>query len=494
MRVEPKPADCMLPRLITRIAYGIAVCAGLLLLAVLWQWLMAPGELEEAQVRRRSAELPRNAFEQPAEVYDQLGEHLLQIQMGPPELELPELSRYLLFSGVDGRPDAQQDNPALHLQLRAGRDSAVLEPGGRLYLVYDRSIRPPQYTFSPDNRETPLWIEGYTDNGEAVIQVRMRNERGQILTDPPERATIRLAERRFRPTRAADWQLNGQRVDGTLLARQKARWHGKDLFFQLLGGEDYAYLAGKQRIDFEPADHEPYSIFVGEEDCVVWDEGRWRSVELGPESVEKPLLCLNRITDRLMNLTLWDVGGSRKMQINLIRATDMWSAQILDQDFRFVGAKTRRQTIVEVRGEKMTLRPQDWLLLTAEGWRKLSSLEEIDRYVNRELIGVLFIFEGVEKREDEQVLAGTVFNSSRSSAYNVELSLGGSKPVKLTPVEFESTDAQTDNRETRAVEQMAQDLIPERTEDNDGRAPINIRMKPPRPEPPAPADQQDSTP
>ena len=56
----------------------------------------------------------------------------------------------------------------------------------------------------------------------------------------------------------------------------------------------------------------------------------------------------------------------------------------------------------------MTLTPQDWLLYIDKGWRKLSTPEEIDAYVDRKTLGYLFIFDAVEKRDDKQVMVGTL--------------------------------------------------------------------------------------
>ncbi|MCP5507977.1 MAG: hypothetical protein H7A37_06730 [Chlamydiales bacterium] len=45
-------------------------------------------------------------------------------------------------------------------------------------------------------------------------------------------------------------ELGKWRVDGTLLARQRARWYGPDMFLKRHGGDEFKDVSGKRRIDF----------------------------------------------------------------------------------------------------------------------------------------------------------------------------------------------------------------------------------------------------
>jgi len=67
------------------------------------------------------------------------------------------------------------------------------------------------------------------------------------------------------------------------------------------------------------------------------------------------------------------------------------------------------------------LTPKDWLLRTPEGWIKLSTVQEIDDYVERRLQGPLFVFDGVISREGRQMLLGSLFNPARTERQEIEL-------------------------------------------------------------------------
>jgi len=228
-------------------------------------------------------------------------------------------------------------------------------------------------------------------------------------------------------------------VDGTLLARQKAKWFGTDRFLEKHGGKEFQDIIGKQRIDFAEGD-DIYSVFVKPNDVLIYDKNnRWKVVEPGEATKGLPILVIKKIDERLMNLELWDGEGKSKISLNLLKSNDSISPPNLMQSYKFIGARTRSQFLFEVNKERMILSPQDWLLQTDKGWKKLSSADDIDAYVGRKLIGRLFVINAIEKRDDRQVLLGTLFNPSRTEAQSIEIVLqqgatgAATKPKKEEP-------------------------------------------------------------
>jgi hypothetical protein len=131
-------------------------------------------------------------------------------------------------------------------------------------------------------------------------------------------------------------------------------------------------------------------------------------------------MSIKKIDDRLMSFELWDAEGKNKITLNLLKSTEGWVPQNI-QAFKFVGARTRTQFVFEINKERILLSPQDWLLLIDNNWKKLTTPEEIDAYVERKTIGPLFVFDGVEKKDDKQVMQGTLFNSTRTDTQSVEI-------------------------------------------------------------------------
>jgi len=375
------------------------------------------------EVPEKERALPKSAFSLEKGQYDKISESLFDLNFSPLKIQLPDLRRVITYYGVNGRPDSSQFATAVHISLANSDETATVVPGEKLYLRYDQNSTPPKYVFSPDNQVTPLWIEVDPEGSKAEISVFYRNEDGNIVRTPDNLANFTLDKKEFtRFRRGEPWNVGSFRADGTLLSRMKTKWYGKDLFLQKHGGELYEEVADLERVDFNEGEN-GYSVFLGLNDILVWDEGRWKKVEPGPESLGKPLLQVKKITDRLMTFDLWNPDGTQKVILNLLKSRDRWSPKQLQNSFKYISARTRSQFVFEVDGERIILSPQDWLLKTQDKWDKLDTIEEIDNYVERKTVGPLFIFEGLVKKEDEQALSGTLFSPSRSEMESIQLDI-----------------------------------------------------------------------
>lgn len=414
--------------------YSLALIAILLFLAsVIMSFTNGSEEpIDAPQTLKRT--LPKGSFERPQEAYDAIGKGPCDLRFTPISLQVPDLRSHLIYYGTNGRPDAQAERPILHFGFLNDPITGSVAASERLYLRYDRSKQPGHYTFSPDNLPTPLWIESTLQGNEAVVTVSIRNEQGDIIREPAAHANCRFAERDQTRIGGKTWELGTVRVDGSLLARQKARWMGADRFLERHGGEEYASFQGKHRIDFADDKDASYSVFVGLNDALIWKNNRWEAVKPGDASRDYPLLVVKKIDERIMNLELWNTGGKNKVVLNLIRSSDAWMPQNLQERFKFLGARTHSQYIFEVEGQRMILSPKDWLLQTEAGWIKLSTPEQIDDYVERRLTGVLFVFDGVERQEGRQVLMGVVFNPARTELKEMEIPVaqGGTQQMVST--------------------------------------------------------------
>lgn len=379
------------------------------------------GEIPVVESPGLKSSLPKGAFVQPKTSYEAIEGTLLALKFSPGNLQLPDLRKNLIFYGKNGRPDTQTDHTTFFFAFTGNKSPFSLIPGEKRYILYDKKLTPPQYVFSPGNEETPLWIEVSARGNEAIVKVEMKSEEGERIQEPAAYAQFELTEKEYvRFASGTPWEIGKHRVDGSLLARQKARWYGADRFMQEHGGEEYSELVGKQRIDFGEGE-EAYSIYVAPTDTIVWDEDRWKAVSPGPESLNHPLMVVKKVDERLMNLELWDIDGKAKVALNLLKSNETWVPQNLEQNFKFVGARTRSQYVFEINNERTLLAPQDWLVLTDSGWQKLSTPEEIDEYVNRKVTGPLFVFEGISRKDDHQVLLGEMYNASRTDMQTIEL-------------------------------------------------------------------------
>lgn len=424
----------MIKKWLTGINLGLAIAILVFVLLGLLFLFLRPSEIPVSDKPPPKSTLPKRAFVQPKEAYEAVGNGFLSLQFAPMSMQLPDLKKYLLYYGKNGRPDATEENTLLHFSFTGNKAISSVMPGERLYILYDRKLNPPQYVFSPGNQETSLWMEATASGNEAQVQVSMKGETGEVIQQPQANAQFTLPEKEFVRFGNAGWEIGKNRVDATLLARQKARWYGPDAFLARHGGREFEEFVGKQRVDFGEGD-EAYSVYVGLNDSLVWEHNRWNGAKPGPGTLGKPLLVVKKIEDRLMSFELWDPNGKGKIVLNLLKSTEPTLPANLLQSFKFVGARTRTQFLFEINKERMLLSPKDWLLKTAKGWIKLTTPKEIDDYVERKTVGPLFVFDAVDRSDDRLLMQGTLFNSSRTEAQQVEIPLQqpGAIPSPVKP-------------------------------------------------------------
>ena len=401
----------------------MAVFSGVLaILAVLFA-LLRSGEIDYPTEKSKKLTVPKSAFTLNKEAYDAIGTSLFELEFAPLSIKVPDLKPLLLFFGKNARPDASNHSVALHFALSDSKSNASIPIGEKLYLLYDRKQTPARYVFSPSNQETPLWLEVVENKGnEAVVKISVKNEVGETITEPANNSSFTLPQKDFVRLSQNNWEIGKHRVDGTLLARQKVRWFGIDKFMDRHGGDEFQELQGKQRIDFGEGE-EIYHTYIGVNDVLIWQNDHWLKVTPGKDSLGKNLMMVKKVDERMITFDLWDAEGKNKVTLNLLKSNEQWSPQNLQKDFKFVAARTRSQYVFEINGERVLLRPQDWLVSTETGWKKLSTPEEIDDYVNRKVIGPMFVFDGIVKKEDCQVLTGTVFSHNRAEMETIELAV-----------------------------------------------------------------------
>ncbi len=432
----------MVRKIVRWVNYFLIVCLACLTLLALMKLFHQGGTVSEEALEEASTSfnvLPKNLFQLSQEAYNDIGSPVLSVVLVAPKVELPDLRPFLVYYGVNDRPDMAKTATTLHFGVRGSDAMASIAPGERLYLKYDNSKKPGIYVFSPDNAATSLWIEAQKDANKANIKVGMEDEAGNAITEPAMRATFILTASPFMRAGGIGWEIGKWKVDGTLLARQRARWLGQDVFLTRHGGEEFSEFKDKDRIEFGEG-NDRYSIYVKIGDCLIWDGQKWQNVRLGESSHSFPLMCVTKIDDRVMTLDLWDVGGQGHVVLNLIKSKEAWTPKTLEADFKFISTRTLSQYVFEIKKERTTLHPFDWLLLVDKNWVPLSTEEEIDNYVDRNSQGPLYVFLGPAQKDDgKQVLRALIYSPGRTEIDEVEYPLDqpvlGGFPAEAPPAE-----------------------------------------------------------
>lgn len=418
----------------SNIALGLGI--SLALVAAIWMFALRDSSFEQLPVSPRTSELPHAPFTLEPKDYESVGSSSLKLTYSPPSIHVPDLRTILQYHGRNQRPDAGTSSELL---VSLGQKGGVLSilPGSKQYLIPNPSGG--GYAFNPVNRPTDLWIEVKPQGQGVDVSVEMRDEKGQIHRDLSERAHFHLQEKPL-PPQSAPWMIDQMRVDATLLSRMHARWSGRDLFLEAHGGPTYQSAWGKDRIVWgEPP--ERYSSYVGAGDWLVWKGGKWVSPAKGEPTERYPLLKIEKIDERVLHAVLFDVGGQRKLLLNLIKTPDPISEEGVLAQFRFVGARTRIHAMFKVANVREIVGPEDWFLLTPEGWKKVKTGKEVDEYVAGTLTGPLLVIDQLHKSHEEKWFHATLYNASRSGFKEIRIDL---KTHPVAPPVSVPVDSKTD--------------------------------------------------
>ncbi len=278
----------MLKKAIAYTNYALLAVAALLALRMLWLLMFLPPAVEApvlpAKVNQKK-QLPPLGFHLTPDQYVGIGGSVLETTFVEPTLSLPDLRPYLSYFGSNDRPDIPSKQNLMHFGLKDIDQMGIVAPGEPLYILYDRQRNGGRYVFSLDNQPTKLWIEAQPGENKATVTVKMRSDKGQPVTQPVSNAEFAVNLSDYARTEGGKWEIGNQRVDGTLLARQRARWLGQDLFVNQHGGEEYKNVIGKERIEFGEKE-DKYSVYVNEGDCLIWDGTHWVATKVG-DAVEK---------------------------------------------------------------------------------------------------------------------------------------------------------------------------------------------------------------
>ncbi len=415
-----------------------------------------------APLPRKKASLPFSfAPENENPAQDTISSPFLQLQQKSLTPRLPDLKTTLGYYGSNHRPDISQAGSLVQIGIRGEPIPASIAPQTPLYLRHEYKHNSVRWLFSPNNAPTNIWIEVHPlGTKEAKIAVFMKDAEGNLITEPQECASFLLAQGRLpsAPQTAYAWDIEGTRVDASLLSKQKAQWCGKDIFLELLGQEEYPELIGKERISFTQPDGSVYSLFVSKGSSFVFVDGQWHPVELGEASRNKPLLIIQDIDERAIHTEIWDPSGKHKIALQLHKApVGKFSTDKLD--IKLVGARSRKDWIAEVGGSRMLLRDDDWLLYTNGEWIKINDVQTLDRFIKGSLKGVLVVLEGVDKTCNDSTLLARVFDETRTQELPLQITL------------FKSWDGKKKKRSSDADEDETDEFDEEDDDDEDLSSP-----------------------
>ncbi len=373
--------------------------------------------IPQPPVTKQLASLPYS-FRGKEDSYNFTQSSCFHLKKYPMKWQLPDLRSLIISYGISCRPDAPKNKQQIALGIRGYNQIVYIPLGQKAYLKADtRALG--RFVFSEQNSPTSLWIAPELQNGVTAAQVQMKDSDGKIVSTPEEVSSFVIQEGDLpaAPNVLQGWTIGSERVDCSLLAKQKAKWVGQDQFLSRFGGKEYAFTVGRERIEFGE-EGARFVCFAKEGDLFFFDNERWQPVKEVSASQGKPLLEVKKVGESAILFTLWNEDGTYKIPLELHRSPEgMAFANPLE--IKLVGAKSQKDWLAEYESKRFPLRVDDWVLLKDGHIEKVTKTEQIDAYIEGNLRGEMIVFEGVKRQGRELCLSGVRFNDNKTQYTDV---------------------------------------------------------------------------
>ena len=323
-------------------------------------------------------------------------------------IKLPDLRPLLLFYGSTERPDRPPMSRRVQFGLRGVPTVYSTQMGSKVFFRFD--LRSNRWNIS--ETETSLaCIFSPLDTGVQTCVTLLDEKNSEIVT-PAEFHTFTIPT--TPPPQSAQptaWSIDEFVVDASLFDRQGAMWWGQDEVIKDFGGEEMAKEALCQRVQFGSGDG-AYAIWVNEGECFMYDNGHWLPVHQKDDSANKPLVQAKAIDDKAIHFQIWNPEGTTRCTIDLNHRQA--GGALVVPEIKMIGARSKRQWLAEICSKRISLAPDDWVVLSAQGPVQLNTTQLLDDYLQGRLAGNLLVFSGIEKVDGDLCFVGSFYDATRT--------------------------------------------------------------------------------
>ncbi len=158
-------------------------------------------------------------------------------------------------------------------------------------------------------------------------------------------------------------------------------------------------------------------LYLHEKTQLVFKNDSWR-----PKNEEGLFeACVQSLKEQEIVLILFDKlqGLSKTVVVPYAQESNLsFSLEGLVSDLKIRGQEV---VVCKLGKQNCLLKKGDWLIKNQSYWKLIKSSQDLERYVNFELPGELFVFEGLEKKQNQLVFKGCVFSKLRTISYPIEI-------------------------------------------------------------------------
>jgi hypothetical protein len=140
-----------------------------------------------------------------------------------------------------------------------------------------------------------------------------------------------------------------------------------------------------------------------------------------------PLAVVQSISSNQLEIEAWDDTGFPLFAAKMSPEKGQPFRSCPDQVIMDPKMRGSAQVLCKIGKKRLILKPNDWVIKTQTGFRKLITMSEIDSYLNNELLDELFVIDSIDSGG---LIRGRHFDPLRvqMKAFTIQASKG--KPTK----------------------------------------------------------------
>lgn len=336
---------------------------------------------------------------------------------------IPDMSKELLILAKNVRPDRAAKDASLRLALKGSQEEYIAKNGEQVFLSCDASIGNGSTAYHFSDRKTPLWIRPtILDQKEVLVEVGIFMPSKETETFVEEKTQF-IVQHQILTS-------NGQSGSRPFVAAlEEAKLWGQDAFLLQYGGKEYQAWNSKQVLEI-PSENRSLFYLVQVGDLFEWRDGEWASATLDLSSGALPLAAVKTMTQRFIELEVWDESGFYSTLIRLDVQPTMrtgYKNEALPQGARL---RTSSQVTCCLGKKRLIVKEGDWILKTGRGWKNLKKAQDIEDYVCRKIRGELFVFDGMVHEHGKLLMKGHWIDETRTQVVPFSVPVSGERNGK----------------------------------------------------------------
>ncbi len=362
---------------------------------------------------------------------EKIGQGALSLDRGIEKPMLKALTSEIVLLAKNRRPREEGSSADFLFSLKSQVGERQAKSGEVLFLRQDLSAKLDSAAYFFSDEKTSFWILPSLFDGDKV-RLEICLDEGSPLE---ERAQIIVQEDR-------DFQYGEQDVC-FLQELESAKLWGQDLLLARFGGEMYASLKDKVKVEI-PGKKRTVFCFLGKGDFLWWDKKEgWTPLADINQAVGSPISQVKNVTSKMIELEVWGASGfsSYSLQLDLQKAGFKTgevsgfsgkSTKAKGEDLpHLVQLRSPKQVSCSLGKKRYFLREGDWVLKTSRGWKNLKTAADLDSYLRHVMRGELFIFDCLVEESGKLFMKGFLVDEMRTSMAPISLPVAGKSREQL---------------------------------------------------------------